>query len=249
MNKIIKLTTLLLTFTTAVAFSNTASATATPNNGENWGGTQGIATPTLWTEGHGNVVGSHFMRMSMDPQTGERKMDPAGMLMQHHFANHDGAGLNVVGGISSAISGAEPGASTVTVDLGNFSDPSFDSTLMRVEVLSFLDTGIATIDTPTATGATATQVGETFTQNGATWTSPAGMMKDFDYTYADYSFDSAADGEQIVINANGSNIAQVFVWTEQVASDVSAVPVPAAVWLFGSAMIGLLTTSRSRKLS
>lgn len=248
MNKIIKLTTLLLSFAAVIAFTNTASATVTPNGGENWGGTQGINTPDLWTQGHGNVVGSHFMRMTMNAD-GSRMMDPNGMLMQHHFANHDGNGDNIVGGISSAVSGVEPGASTVTVDLGNFSDPSFDSTLMRVEVLSFLDTGIATIDTPTATGATATQVGETFTQNGATWTSPAGMMKDFDYTYADYSFDSAADGEQIVINANGSNIAQVFVWTEQVSADVSAVPVPAAVWLFGSAMIGLFTTSRRRKLS
>jgi hypothetical protein len=247
MNKIIKLTTLLLSFTVAIVFSNAASATVTPNGGANWGGTQGINTPDLWTQGHGNVVGSHFMRMTINAD-GSRMMDPNGMLMQHHFANHDGTGASNPT-LKSNVMGVMTGESTVSIDLENFVDSSFDSTLMRVEVLSFLGTGIATIDTPTATGATATQVGETFTQNGATWTSPAGMMKDFDYTYADYSFDSAADAEKIVVNANGSNIAQVFVWTEQVAADVSAVPVPAAVWLFGSAMIGLFTTSRRRKLS
>ncbi len=228
MNKMLKLTTLLLSFTAALAFSNSATATVTPNGGVNWGGTQGITTPDLWTQGHGNVVGSHFMRMM------NGSMNPNGMLMQHHFANHDGAGA-VDPSITSSIAGAMPGASTVTIDLSNFTDPSFDSTLMRVEVLSFNGTGIAGIDTPTA----ATQVGTTFTETGATWTSPAGMMSNWDYTYADFIFDPAASAEQIVINSNGSNIGQVFVWTEQ-----TAVPVPAAVWLFGTAMAGLFTTRR-----
>ena len=111
---------------------------------------------------------------------------------------------------------------------------------MRVEVLSFNGTGIASIDTPAA----ATQVGDTVTENGATWTSPAGMSTNWDYTYADFEYDPAVNAEQIVINANGSNIGQVFVWTEQIAAEVAPVPVPAAVWLFGSAMIGLFTTSR-----
>lgn len=240
MNKIIKSTTLLLSFTAALAFSNSATATVSPNDGANWGGTQGINTPTLWTEGHGNVVGSHFMRMTMNPD-GSRQMDPNGMLMQHHFANHDGTGASNPG-LASSIAGAAPGESTVTIDLANFTDPAFDSTLMRIEVLSFNGTGIATIDTPTG----ATQVGDTSTENGAAWTSPAGMTTNWDYTYADFEYEPAVSAEQIVINANGSNIGQVFVWTEQLVADVAPVPVPAAVWLFGSAMIGLFTTSRRR---
>jgi len=43
-----------------------------------------------------------------------------------------------------------------------------------------------------------------------------------------------------------------FAWASEVAFDkvqltVSAVPVPAAVWLFGSALIGLVGFSKRRK--
>jgi hypothetical protein len=244
MNKIIKLTTLLLSLMAAITFTNAASATVTPNGGENWGGTQGINTPDLWTQGHGNVVGSHFMRMSM--QDGTMKMDPGGMLMQHHFANHGATGASNPG-LQSNIMGAMAGADTVSIDLDNFVDPSFGTTRMRVEVLSFNDDSDTFASIGEIIGTDSGSVEQTsgpFDQADATWTDPGGMESTWDYTYSDFVLTGAASQEKINIDANGTNIGQVFVWTEQIAGDVAPVPVPAAVWLFGSAMAGLFSVSR-----
>jgi hypothetical protein len=50
-----------------------------------------------------------------------------------------------------------------------------------------------------------------------------------------------------VCGAATSCLADVFLDNISITADVSAVPIPAAVWLFGSGLIGLVGVARSRK--
>ena len=50
-----------------------------------------------------------------------------------------------------------------------------------------------------------------------------------------------------VCGAATSCLADIFIDNVSITADVSAVPIPAAVWLFGSGLIGLVGVARSRK--
>ena len=61
----------------------------------------------------------------------------------------------------------------------------------------------------------------------------------WDALVQDFTFDSAPNSESISIDTNGANIGQVYVFT-------TTVPIPAAVWLFGSGALGLFATAKKR---
>lgn len=250
MKNLVKLFGLLLTLGSVLVISSNAHA---------FPGTRGPFTPSYIsapgvTPDNDNTVGGHLMRM----QNGS--MNPNGMLMQHHF-QHSGTdgtnpdpiytgpetlsntGTNGLGnpGIH-VVSGNGPGASQLVINVANFMD-NISLKQMRVEILAF-DSATDEIATVNSVGATKdgaaipagdiNQVGfhsqANLAHGGVTW----------DYSYTDFVISPNPDWETITIDANGANIAQVFVWT------VSAVPVPAAVWLFGTGLLGMIGISRRR---
>ena len=50
-----------------------------------------------------------------------------------------------------------------------------------------------------------------------------------------------------ILELEGSDYDQIFIWGDSFNVGVSAVPVPAAVWLFGSGLIGLVGIARRKK--
>lgn len=203
-----------------------------------------VTNPTLDyfppTLGAPNVTAAHFMKMSMDPGTGQMMLDPNGMLMQHH-----NGGFNPTNAPTSTFT---PGTS-ITQNAGgiDITVPNWTNLLepgmkMQVQVLSFRDPilpGVggagnlaSNIDVTAPGGVTelGTQTFLNVLDRGNMW----------DAIIQDFTIASAPGSESLHIDTNGANIGQVYVFT-------TTVPVPAAVWLFGSGLIGVFATARKRK--
>lgn len=185
-----------------------------------------------------NITAAHFMRMSMNPDTNARMLDPNGMLMQHH-----NAAFNPSNPDSTFTEGATitENAGVIDVTVPNWADLMEPGKRMQVQVLSFRDPILAgvggeenlasNIDVTSPGGVTegATQSFIDVLDRGNMW----------DAFIQDFTLDSAPDTESISIDTNGANIGQVYVFT-------TTVPIPAAVWLFGSGALGLFATAKKR---
>jgi hypothetical protein len=186
-----------------------------------------------------NVTAAHFMRMSMDPATGTRLLDPNGMLMQHHNAGFNPS--NEPASTYTAGSSITENSGVIDVTVPNWTNMTEPGMRMQVQVLSFRDPilpGVggadnlaSNIDITSPGGVTegATQTFADVLDRGNMW----------DALVQDFTFDSAPDTESITIDTNGANIGQVYVFT-------TTVPIPAAVWLFGSGVLGLFATAKKR---
>lgn len=249
MKKILKLTTLLMTLGATLIFSSGAYAfpgTRGPN-------TPGYITAPGVTPDTDNTIGGHLMRMT-DPDGGgplPPTMDMNGMLMQHHFAHSgvDGANPFPVNPTPVSTRTGNPGINVtagatnptgqVSIEMANFAGGgALDQGLMRVEILAFNDASdafgsVASVTANAGSPGTFNPVGS-FNQADLSFN---GML--WDYSYFDFALTGESDWQQLVLDTNGANIGQIFVWTV-------ATPIPAAVWLFGTGLVGLLSISRRK---
>jgi len=101
------------------------------------------------------------------------------------------------------------------------------------------------------TGCTGSEMGHLFNVDGITAAAPgsfSNVQSDFYWSGTEFApvtnsawFFNFDDGFQF-IDSKGSDL---FAWAVQ-SGDVSTVPVPAAVWLFGSGLLGLVGVARRK---
>ncbi len=202
-----------------------------------------VVNPTLdyfpATTGAPNISAAHFMRMAMDPGTGQMMLDPNGMLMQHH-----NNGFNPTNAPSSTFT---PGT-TITQNAGgiDITVPNWTNLIepglkMQVQVLSFRDPILPGVGGPgnLASNIDVTSPGGVTELGTQTFIDVLDRGNMWDAIIQDFTIASAPDSESIHIDTNGANIGQVYVFT-------TTVPIPAAVWLFGTGVIGVFASARKR---
>jgi hypothetical protein len=201
-----------------------------------------VVNPTLdyfpATTGAPNITAAHFMKMSMDPGTGTTSLDPNGMLMRHHNRgfNPTNAPTSTFTANASIIENAG-GIDVTAPNWTNLSGPM----RVQVQVLSFRDPILPGVGGPgnLASNIDITSPGGVVEGGIQTFIDVLDRGNMWDAIIQDFTIASATDFETFHIDTNGANIGQVYVFT-------TTVPVPAAVWLFGSGIIGLFAANRKR---
>ena len=186
-----------------------------------------------------NITAAHFMRMSMNPATGTMMLDPNGMLMQHHNAGFNPS--NAPTSTFTAGSVITENAGVIDVTAPNWTNMTEPGMRMQVQILSFRDPilpGVGGTDN-LASNIDITSPGGVTEGPTQTFVDVLDRGNMWDALVQDFTFDSAPDTESITIDTNGANIGQVYVFT-------TTVPIPAAVWLFGSGALGLFATAKKR---
>ncbi len=115
--------------------------------------------------------------------------------------------------------------------------PSTSPTCGALSAVPILSTGQPTYDgTPVAPGSTFQQVGTTFDGNSGLLTLTAYSPTYDTNIFIDLLFNGDGTGNLVVTPAFPINAEGGFTYT--------TIPVPAAAWLFGSALIGLVSLNR-----
>lgn len=101
------------------------------------------------------------------------------------------------------------------------------------------------------TGCADNEMGFLYWEEGVKWTTPAPFSNvQFGYWSGTAFAPNPASAWYLNFNGGGlfefSKSNNIFAWAVR-SGDVSAVPVPAAVWLFGSGLMGLIGIARRKK--
>jgi hypothetical protein len=188
------------------------------------------------------VWGASRSPFSVDSTTSQ------GLIWKSNFANSKTGGLggSVVDGeygfFSDPHGNTTDGPSDCEPDEDNFSDPcwQYDGWIVESAEVETLF-GIGGWFTSTVSGAKVTFLLDDINVNEA---------RDGDRVSSDWNFvgviDEAGFSTVEILELTGADYDQALIWGDAFTIGVSAVPVPAAVWLFGSALLGLGMVKRKK---
>jgi len=163
------------------------------------------------------------------------------------IAHFDISGIGSVASASLNIGIGSVASASLNIGIGNIDPNAPDGTL---DVYSFAGDGVVSVDEWTAGGLINTFTGlgsnlETLTLDITSLLTGAAAAGD---NYLSFNFRTTSD-DRYWLNHTIGGVTNSVIGEGPTYLPVSEVPVPAAVWLFGTALIGFVGLSRKRSVA